>query len=486
MKMSVALAGFTPGEADSLRKAMSKKIPEVIEKQREEFVRGAKEKGVGKKISEKIFNNIVAFAGYGFNKSHSAAYGIISYKTAYLKANYPLEYITALFNSEIGRPAAKSNEESKLVTYLNDTPAFGIKVLPPDVQRSDGKFKIEGKNIRFGLLAIKNVGKGVTESIEQSRIENGQLKSFKDWIDFLQRIDLKSINKKALESLIKAGVFDSFGTDKFAIRGGLIQNIDSYADKAAKIKQYRESLQGLLFESANPITDILSFKDGKTLEPLEALNFEKEVLGFYTSGHPLTHRKKDLIAYSNYRLDKLPQLKGNADRKTVRIAGMITSVKKLISKTKKEPYARFKIEDLHGSVDILLFPNNFEKLSSYLTLNNIVVIKGWLTNMQGQLEIIAEDIMTIDEAKKKFPSKCDEIHIKFPVKRFDDDALEEELKKIFNTYAGKTKIYLILEDSLHGNFSIETKYLSDCSDNFINDVETVIGFKDSVKLHYTN
>jgi DNA polymerase-3 subunit alpha len=484
MKMSVALAGFTPGEADSLRRAMSKKIPEVIEKQREKFVRGAKEKGVDKKISKKIFNNIIAFAGYGFNKSHSAAYGIISYKTAYLKANYPLEYITALFNSEIGRPAAKSNEESKLVAYLNDASSFGIKVFPPDVQYSDGKFKIEGKNIRFGLLAIKNVGKGATEFIEQSRIENGQFKSFKNWIDFLQRIDLKSINKKALESLIKAGAIDSFGTDKFTTRGSLIQNIDSYADKAAKIKQYRESLQGFLFDNTKTFADILSLQEVKTLEVLEALNFEKEVLGFYISGHPLTHRKKDLIAYSNYRLDKLPQLKENINRKTVRIAGMIVSIKKLTSKVRKEPYARFKIEDLHGSVDALLFPKNFEKFGGYLTLSNIVVIKGSLTNMQGQLEMIAEDIMTIDEAKKNFSSECDEIHIKFSAARFDD-ALEEELKKIFKTHTGKAKVYLILEDSLNGNFSIETEYLSNCSENFINDVETVIGFKDSVELHYT-
>ncbi|BAG13508.1 DNA polymerase III subunit alpha [Candidatus Endomicrobiellum trichonymphae] len=486
MKMSVALAGFTPGEADSLRKAMSKKIPEVIEKQREKFVRGTKEKGVNKKISEKIFNNIVAFGGYGFNKSHSAAYGIISYKTAYLKANYPLEYITALCNNEIGRPATKNNEESKLVAYLGDALAFDIKVLPPDVQYSDGKFKTEDKNIRFGMLAVKNVGKGVTDSIEQSRIENGQLKSFKDWVDFLQRIDLKSINKKALESLIKAGVFDSFGKDKFTIRGRLIQNIDSYADKAAKVKQYRESLQGFLFDNVKTITDdILSLQEVKPLEPLEALNFEKEVLGFYISGHPLTHRKKDIIAYSNYRLDKLPQLKENADRKTVRIAGMIVSVKKLTSTTRKEPYARFKIEDLHGNVNALLFPKNFEKFGGYLTLNNIVVIKGWLTNMQGQLEMITEDIMTIDEAKKKSPSKCDEIRIKFSAASFNV-ALEEELKKIFKIHTGKTKVYLILEDSLHGNFSIETEYLSDCSDNFINDVETIIGVKDSVELHYTN
>ncbi|MDR1434678.1 DNA polymerase III subunit alpha [Candidatus Endomicrobiellum devescovinae] len=488
MKMSVAMAGFTPGEADSLRKAMSKKIPEVIEKQREKFINGAKAKGIDKKISEKVFNNIVAFAGYGFNKSHSAAYGVVSYRTAYLKANYPLEYLTALLNSEIGRSAVKDNEESKLVMYLDDAALFGIKVLPPDIQYSDGQFKIEGSDIRFGLLAIKNIGEGLTQSIEQARSVNGKEAKFKDWDDFLQRIDLKSTNKKAFECLAKAGVFDSFGSEKLETRSSLLKSIDSSVDKAAKIKQDKESAQGFLFDSAETMISASSLQKAKPLDIFEALEYEKEVLGFYLSGHPLAPRKREIIAYSNYRLDKLPEPKENVDFKTaqiIRIAGMIVSIKKLISKAKKEPYARIKIEDLHGSVDAVLFPKVFERFGTYLTQNNVIVVKGRLMGTQGQPEIIVEDIITIDEAKKKFPPNSGEVHVRLSTTRYDD-VLSDDLKKIFSANKGKAKVYIDLEDVLHGNFSIETEYLADCSDNFINDVESAIGIKNSVELRYSN
>ncbi|MDR1926778.1 MAG: DNA polymerase III subunit alpha, partial [Endomicrobium sp.] len=451
MKMSVALAGFTPGEADDLRKAMSKKTPEVIEKQREKFINGAERNGIDKKISKKIFNNIVAFAGYGFNKSHSAAYGIVSYRTAYLKANYPLEYLTALLNSEIGRSAVKDSEESKLVMYLEDASVFNIKILPPDVQYSDRAFKIEGKNIRFGLLAVKNVGEGLAKSIEQARFVDGKVQKFKDWIDFLQRIDLKLTNKKALESLIKAGAFDSFfSKEKLEIRANLLQSIDFSVGKALQIKQDENSLQGFLFSSSETMPNASLLQKTEPLELFEALDFEKEVLGFYLSGHPLTPRKRDLIAYSNYRLDKLQEIKENTDFKkaqVVRIAGMIVSIKKLVSKAKKF-YTRFKIEDLHGSVDAILFPKNFETFSNYLIPNNVVVVKGELMGVHGQLEIIVENIMTIDEAKKRFPPNYGEVHVKISTTRYDD-VLKEALEKIFRTYKGKSKVYIDLEDPLH-------------------------------------
>ncbi|MDR2436865.1 MAG: DNA polymerase III subunit alpha [Endomicrobium sp.] len=489
MKMAVVMAGFTPGQADSLRKAMSKKIPEVIEKQREKFINGAKEKDIDKKISEKVFNNIVAFAGYGFNKSHSAAYGVVSYRTAYLKANYPLEYLTALLNSEIGRSAIKDNEESKLVMYLEDAALFGIKVLPPDIQYSDGKFKIEGSNIRFGLLAIKNIGEGLTQSIEQARDVSGKETKFKDWDDFLQRIDLKSTNKKAFECLAKAGAFDSFGKEKLETRASLLASIDLSIDKATKIKQDKESAQGFLFDSAETIVSTSSLQKTKPLDNFEALEYEKEVLGFYLSGHPLFPRRREIIAYSNYRLDKLPVPKENVDFKTaqiIRVAGMIVSIKKLISKAKKEPYARIKLEDLYGSVDAVLFPKAFEKFRSYLTQNNIVLIKGGLMGTQGQPEIIVEDIMTIDEAKKRFPpTNCGEVHVKLSTIRYDD-ALSEDLKKIFYANKGRAKVYIDLEDALHGNFSIETQYFTECSDNFMNAIDAAIGIKDSVELRYAN
>ncbi|MCL1971645.1 MAG: DNA polymerase III subunit alpha [Endomicrobia bacterium] len=485
MKMAISLAGFTPGESDALRKAMSKKIPEVIEKQREKFINGAKEKGVDKKIADKIYNNIVAFAGYGFNKSHSAAYGMVSYQTAYLKANYPLEYLTSLLNSEIGRSAVKDNEESKLVMYLDDAALFNIKILPPDVQFSDGKFKTENGNIRFGLSAVKNVGEGITQSIEQTRAEGGK---FKDWDEFLQRIDLKSTNKKALESLAKAGVFDAFGKDKLEIRASLLQSIDSSVDKAAKIKADKESAQGFLFDSAETISQESSLQKAKPLEVFEALEFEKEVLGFYLSGHPLTPRKRELIAYSNYRLDNLPAAKENIDIKDaqiVRIAGMISSIKKMISKAKKEPYAKFKVEDLNGSVEAILFPKSYERYQGYLTPNNIIVIKGRLMGSEGQAEIIVEDMMTIDEAKKKYQPNCGEVHIKISTTRYDDE-LSEMLTKVFKEHKGKAKVFLDLEDPVHGSYSLETEFMSDCSDAFVASVEKVVGSSDVVELHYTN
>jgi DNA polymerase-3 subunit alpha len=398
MKMSVVMAGFTPGEADSLRKAMSKKIPEVIEKEREKFISGAKAKGIDKKISEKVFNNIVAFAGYGFNKSHSAAYGLLSYRTAYLKTNYPLEYLTALLNSEIDRSAVKDNEESKLVMYLDDTALFGIKVLPPDIQHSDGQFKIEGSDIRFGLLAIKNIGKGLTQSTEQARSVNGKKSKFKDWNDFLQRIDLKFTNKKSFECLAKSGAFDSFGSEKLETRSSLLQSIDLSVDKAAKIKHEKKSAQGFLFDSDETMISDSSLQKAKPLDIFKALEYEKEVLGFYLSGHPLAPTKREIIAYSSYRLDKLPESKENVDFKTaqaIRVAGMIVSIKKLISKAKKEPYARIKIDDLHDIVNAVLFPKVFERFVTYLTQNNVIVVRGWLMESHGQTEIIVEDIITL-------------------------------------------------------------------------------------------
>ena len=327
----------------------------------------------------------------------------------------------------------------------------------------------------------------MADSIEQARMENGVPQHFKDWDDFLQKIDLKSTNKKALESLTKAGAFDSFGDERLQIRADLLASIDLSVDKASKIKQDKDSAQGFLFDSAETI-NVSSLQKSKPLDIFESLDFEREVLGFYFSGHPLTPLKRELIVYSNFRLDRLPEPKENADFKTaqiVRVAGMISSVKRLISKTKKESYARFKMEDLHGSVDAIMFPKNFERFSRYLVPKNVVVVKGGLIGSQEQPEIIVEDIITLEEAKKKFLPNSGEVHIKFSTTRYDD-ILNEELKKILENYKGKSKVFIDLEDLLHGKFSIETGFLVEYSDRFINDIEASIGVKDSVELHYSN
>ncbi len=207
MRISRDFAGFTPGQADVLRKAMGKKIPEEIEKLRGQFMEGAKAKNIKEKTAHQVFEQIVTFGGYGFNKSHSTAYGLVSYQTAYLKANYPIEFMTALLTSEIGHSAVGKEEDSKLVNFINEAEAMGIKVLPPDVQKSFSDFSIEDNAIRFGLLAVKNVGNGAVDSIVEARKTGGPFQTFDE---FFQRIDLRQANRKVLESLIKAGAFDHF------------------------------------------------------------------------------------------------------------------------------------------------------------------------------------------------------------------------------------------------------------------------------------
>jgi DNA polymerase-3 subunit alpha len=473
MKMSIELAGFNGNEADLLRIAMSKKTSEAIENQREKFINGANKKNINKKISEKIFNNIVSFGSYGFNKSHSAAYAIITYQTAYLKANYPLEYFTTLLNSEIGRSSIKDNETSKLAMYLDDLKTLNIKLLHPNVQYSNGNFSIENNSIRYGLLAIKNIGKSFTNSIEQTRNINKKIYKFKNLDDFLQRIDIKSTTKKSLESMIKAGAFDIFGTNKLVTRSNFIENINSFVNMAIKIKKEKESTQEFLFKNLEIIKNPHIFKKTKPFELFQILNFEKEVLGFYISGHPLEQIKKHITMYSTYDINKFKNLYEN-----IQIAGIITSIKKNISKLKKEIYMIFKLENLQGDINVILFSKKLKEFSRYIIQNNIVIVSGKLTTKQEQQEIIANKIISLNDINT---SICKTVHIKIPTKIYNV-LINKKLKEIFNKYKGYTKIYIDLEDYKYGNFSIETKYLTNCSDNFINDIETAIGLKESVKI----
>jgi DNA polymerase-3 subunit alpha len=493
MKMTVTLAGFTGGEADTLRKAMSKKKFDIMAKMKDKFISGAKKvNDIDGKLSAKIFENIEKFAGYGFNKSHAAAYGAVSYRTAYLKAHYPLEYFTAMLNSQIGNTAKKGSDDPSLITYIEDAKDFGIEILPPDVQHSDGQFKTEGNAVRFGILAVKGVGSAVTDAIEQARASGGKFKNFDD---FLQRIDSASINKRALESFAKAGVFDSFSTGKtvqsgakdafLQTRADILSSIDAAVDNAAKVKKEKESSQGFLFGETEPAIAASSVKESKPLEYLEALNYEKEVLEFYLSGHPLTPVKRDLIAYSNFRLDSLPQPKPDVNFKnaqTVRVAGMISMVSVKISK-KKESYAKFKIEDLHGAADCVAFPKKYEEIKDCLEAGKTVVLKGLLMGTGDAPEIIVDEIMTIDEAKKRFPPNSGQVHIKLSTARYDDD-LKKELSEIFEKHKGKAKVFFDLEDASHGSFLIETPFLCNCSDNFVAETEKAVGVKDSVELKY--
>lgn len=474
MRIATELAGFTAGQADGLRKAMGKKIPEEIEKQRENFVAGAKTKEIERRLAEKIFDQIVHFGGYGFNKSHAAAYGIVSYRTAYLKANYPLQYFTALLNSEIGRSTiAKEEEENKLVACIQDAENFGIKVLPPDIHKSDVHFSMEKEHICFGLLAVKNVGEGAALSIIDERAKRGPYKS---WDDFINRIDLQSANHKTLESLIKAGAFDSFGESHTYTRSELMAKLDISLERAGSARQDVLKGQALLFE----VSELNNKSDEHIkVEPWSehiTLSFEREVLGFYLSGHPLAQHRLDLLAYSQYKLDKLPQ--ASSDPKTasiIRIAGMIASVKKLVTKDKKEQYARFKLEDLTGEIEVIVFPKSYKNgLSKYLNPGSIVVVKGRLSDREGTNELLAEEIMSIDEARQKLPAFVGAIRIKFASAGLEEGIMDK-VKDVIKQFPGKSPVIVDVSIPGQGDYSIQTELNVKYEGKFFKEIEKILG-----------
>lgn len=475
MRIATDMAGFTAGQADGLRKAMGKKIPEEIEKQRGNFVAGAEKKGIEKKLADKVFGQIVHFGGYGFNKSHAAAYGMVSYRTAFLKANYPQEYMTALLNAEIGHSAvAKDDEESKIVSYMHDAEAMNIAILPPDIQSSQERFAMEGPAIRFGLVAIKNIGAGAAEAIVQARAQKGP---FKDWDDFISRIDTKAANRKALESLIKGGACDCFGTAYTATRSTLMARLDESLGRAASQQRDEAIGQGMLFDEAAIRT--VAAPAQVAVAPWsdhDALAQEKEVLGFYLSGHPLSRHAHDLIAYAQYRLDKLPP--GAADTRTaplVRLAGMIASAKKMVTKEKKDPYARFKLEDLHGEVEAVVFPKSYANgLARYIVPNAVVVVKGKLSGREGGTELLVEEIMSLDEAKQRLTPLIGAIHLKIATPGLDDE-LVGKIKKILEAHQGTTAVVLDVAVTGHGEYHIETGMTVAFTPQFTRDIELLLG-----------
>jgi DNA polymerase-3 subunit alpha len=414
MEISKKLAGFTPGEADGLRKAMGKKIHEDLEKMRDKFVKGAAVNKVSLKLANKIYDMMVKFGGYGFNKSHSVAYGIVAYQTAYLKANFPIEFMTAVLTSEIGHSSiGAEDKENKLVTYLEEARRMGMKVLPPDVNLSETRFDIQNGEIRFGLLAIKNVGSGAAESIVSASRE----KPFSSLDDFCSRVDLHAINKKAVESLIKAGAMDCLrpADNPAAARARLLASVDEAVGRQQKVRADLDKGQGLLFGSAPPPAQETSASHAaiKSLSEHDTLAFEREVLGFYFSGHPLLSVKAQLKAVATHEVSQLaPSI-----TTPVRMAGMISRIRKMVSKKTGEPWAILTLEDLTGEITLLCFPktyasgvNNIAKVSAFVSATGRLSFKGEDAG-SGTPEIIVDEMTVLDASVSRYAKrlrlKCD-------------------------------------------------------------------------------
>jgi DNA polymerase-3 subunit alpha len=356
MQIAQAVGGFSLGQADLLRKAMGKKDKHVMEEQRDLFVQGALNNGYDKAKASAIFEHIEPFARYGFNKSHSVAYALVAYQTAWLKVHYPRHFMAALLTSEM-------DKTDNVVKFISEAAAMGIRLLPPDINESNYSFTVVGPNIRFGLGAVKGVGEGAIESILRGRREHGR---FDDLYSFCEQIDLRACNKKVLEALVKSGSFDSFSQP----RRWLVDQVERAADSALKAREEKERGQSSLFglPAAGPAplrSGSFDPSGASEWDEDERLRNEKETLGFYITGHPLNRFAEDLRLFTNATTETLVR---HVDE-TVTIGGIVGQLKK--SKIKKGPnegklMAKFVLDDQYGSVDVVVFSDLYQKNAKWL------------------------------------------------------------------------------------------------------------------------
>jgi DNA polymerase-3 subunit alpha len=427
MRIATEIAGFSMAEADILRKAMGKKKTAVMKAQKQRFIRGAKEKGISQTKANKIFEQIKYFAGYGFNKSHSAAYAYLAYRTAFLKSHYPVYFLAALLTSEAERGAT-----SQVVKYINECKEMGINVLPPDINKSGVNFTVEGESIRFGLAAIKNVGEGAIRDLIRVRDQNGE---FVSPFDIFRGIGPKFVNRKVLESLIKAGAFDSLGWK----RSQLFHLIDTMIDYSHELQRMKASKQTLLFGSGKvdppPIPpEIKGMREWN--EPL-FLSYEKDALGFYITGHPLAQYSKSLNRLVTCPISKFDEEKDfNTE---VSVAGIITSLKSL--KTKRdERMATFILEDLSGRIEVVVFPDSYTKYFDRLSEDQLVWVRGKFLGEGESRRIHLLQIMSLSDALEKQAKRmC--LRIFLPG---IEESVFKELKTILEKHRGNCPVFFEL------------------------------------------
>ena len=388
MQIVQTIGGFSLGGADLVRRAMGKKIKEEMDRLKGEFANGAEKRGFNRSKSEELFNLIVKFAGYGFNKSHSAAYAMITFYTSFLKYYYPTEFMSAILTLE------KSNTD-KVVKYIDELKRLNIELLPPDINRSDLVFQadtIDGKNVVFfGMGALKGAGDVAINSIIKTRNESGE---FKDMSDFISRIDASKVNKKVIETLIKAGTFDSFGHTRQA----LLTNIEYLIEQAGRAMSMKKNNISSLFSDDNDMTRVnIDIKPMEEYKLLELLELEKESLGFYVSGHPLDEYREELNKIK-YTLSS--EIEDLADGSQTLFIGKIDSITEKISK-KGNKFGIVNIMDLHGNIELMLFESRLNELKDNFDLDKPIAFKVRIGKDEKHTRMNILKIESLKDAKKE-------------------------------------------------------------------------------------
>jgi DNA polymerase-3 subunit alpha len=429
MAIAQKLAGFSLGRADLLRKAMGKKNKEILDKEYVHFEDGMRANGFSSAAIEELWKTLIPFSDYAFNRAHSAGYGVVSFWTAYLKANFPTEYMAALLTSV-------RDDKDKSALYLNECRRMGIKVLPPDVNDSNGEYTPKGSDIRFGLAAIRNVGENVVASIARNRNEKGLYESFGD---FLAKVDVQVCNKKTIESLIKAGAFDSLGHSRKGLMSIYLEAIDSVMEtkRAESIGQFDLFGGNGLIVSAG-ISGITLEVDSAEWEKALLLSYEREMLGLYVSDHPLLGVEHVLRGATDISISQIFD-DGVGHEQVVTIAGLITSVQRKVSR-QGQPWAIVTIEDLEGGIDVRFFSNSYQQHALNLIEDRIVVVRGRIDKKEETPQVTAIDLSIPDINQ----APIGPFVIKLEAERCTPPIVDR-MKEILRSHPGTREVHLKIE-----------------------------------------
>ena len=410
---------------------MGKKKKKEMDKQYSRFHDGMIERGYPEDAVSKLWEILVPFSSYAFNKSHSAAYGLVSYWTAYLKANYPTEYMAALLTS------TKDNKD-KLALYLRECRRMDIAVLPPDVNASDSDFTAVGESIRFGLSAVRNVGINVVAGIVKTRKEKGAYTSFPD---FLDKVPIEVCNKRVVESLIKAGAFDSLGHDRRPLEAIHIEAVDSVIDVKRNAARGQEDLFGMMDADAN-VTFTVQISDLPEWDKPQKLKFERDMLGLYVSDHPLRGMEAILAHNSDTEIVDLSTEGGVRDGQQIQICGLITTVQSKTTKRDGNLWAIVTIEDISGSTDVLFFPQTYQKYSQDLVTDEIISVSGRVRIRDDEASLYAQE-MTVPDISQVASGP---LNIYISANRLTEE-VAEQLRGILASSPGQSEVRMHLRSS---------------------------------------
>ena len=479
MQMAQAIAGFTLGQADLLRRAMSDKKLEAMKKYRDLFIKGAEERNISAEIANKMFDIIEPFAGYAFNKSHTTAYAILSYQMAYLKTHYPVEFMATLMTSESG-------DSEKIFTYLAECRKMNITVVLPDINKSHANFTVSGDDIHFGLAAVKNVSPDVVDAIVKARDNSGG--KFTSLYDFCEKVNLKGISRRVIESLIKVGAYDSLGGH----RAQYLAALDIAMKQGNKTRERKAIGQLSLFDNVEEVPQKQELPNVPKWSDSELLAYEKECLGFYLSGHPLSTYEDVIKYYTTANHSTLLECLYGTE---VYIAGMISSVRNTTTK-KNDPMAFFTLEDLEGVTDAVVWPKYYEQCSKAIAEDAIVWVRGIVNPGRSRLnntddgdeqeeeerQLEVSEMLPISEVKDK---QTFAVNITIPQGKINKNTMTS-LKEICKQHKGEHDLVLHLMTQEHGEVVLQTNNIKvSYNDNFVTQMEEFLGENTAKTSNYS-